>query len=116
MEFLIKKLGRAGAWLLVAIVALAVLVGLYKAVDHYFTGDLKTEVNVGRSQTAAAVESGRQAVNTIGNRQQAELNGAATVEETHHEIDNATDPGGVTDAGLNGLHRVRGQAGDRRRR
>jgi uncharacterized protein (UPF0333 family) len=116
MEYLTRKLGKAGAWLLIAVVVLALLIALYAAVGRYFTGDLKTEVKVGAAQTGAAIESGKQAVNTIGNRQEAEQAGAANVEESTHEIDNATDPGSVTAAGLNGLHRVRGQAGDRRRR
>jgi hypothetical protein len=115
-EWLIKKLGKAGALLLIVAFVLALFVGGYYSVKHYFTAGLDTQVKVGKAQTGAAIESGHQAVETIGNRQAAEANGAATVQEAQHEIDNATDPGGVTDAGISGLHRVRRQEGDRSRR
>lgn len=115
-RWLVKKVGKLWALLIVIALVLAALVGGYESIKNYFTAGLKTEVKVSRGRTGAAIESGNQAVNTVGNRQSAEENGAAVVEEAQHAIDNATDPAGVTDAGLNGLHSVRGKAGDRNRR
>jgi hypothetical protein len=115
MDYIVKKLGKVGAMVLAVVLVIALLVGAYEAVKHYFQGGLKTEVKVGGALTNAMGVSGHEAVDTVGNRQAAEQNGAATVEETQHAIDNATDPGGVTDAGINGLHRIRGEAGARRR-
>lgn len=107
------KLGlRIGA------VILALIAGwlIYRAVQNYFVGDLETKLDVSNAQTRAAIESGKQAVEIQANRQAAEQAGAAIVVETQHEIDKATDPGGVTDAGLNGLHRIRESSGPRPRR
>lgn len=108
--WLAAKVGKVAAGLIIIAVVLLVLIGIYKAVQHYFVGDLATQVNLEKAQTGAAIESGHVAVDTVGNRQAAEQNGAAVVRETQHEIDNAADPGSITDAGLNGLHRVRRQA------
>jgi hypothetical protein len=113
--WLVKKVGAAFARLIMIALILAVLVGGYYSVKNFFQGPLKTEVKIGQGLTNAMGESGHEAVDTVGNRQEAEQNGAVTVQETQHEIDNATDPGSVTDAGINGLHRVRGQAGPRHR-
>jgi hypothetical protein len=107
--WLVKKVGEAWALLIAIAVVIAVLVGGYEAVKNYFQGPLKSQLKVDQGLTNAMGQSGQHAVNTVGNRQEAELNGAATVEEAQHEIDNASDPGSVTDAGINGLHRVRGQ-------
>lgn len=114
--WLAGKVGKVVAWLIIVVVLLLVLGGIYKAVQRYFVGDLATQVNVQKAQTGAAIESGHVAVDMVGNRQVAEQNGAATVQETQREINNATDPGGITDAGLNGLHRVRARPSGNQRR
>ncbi len=93
--------------ILAGLLAVALLVGLYMGVKHYFVGGLETEVKVGHEQTGAAIKSGQAAVETIGNRQAAEAAGASNVQEAQHEVDNSTDPGAGTDAGIAGLHRVR---------
>jgi hypothetical protein len=115
-EFLVKRFGRLWAHVIVIAAILLILFLGYQAVKHFFTAGLETQAEVSKAQTGAAIESGHNAVETVGNRQAAEEHGAATVQESQHEINNATDPGGITDAGLNGLHRVRGQAGSRPRR
>jgi hypothetical protein len=112
--FLVEKFGPLVAklifWGIVLILVILLAVGGYFGVKHYFTKDLTAQVKVGKAQTGAAIESGHQAVETIGKRSEAEANGAQTVKESQDEINKAADPGGVTDAGLAGLHRVRGQA------
>jgi predicted PurR-regulated permease PerM len=115
-RWLAKKLGKGFAWLIIVLVILGVLFGIYKSVENYFTAGLETQIKLGKGQTGAAIESGHQAVNDVANRQDAEANGVATVQGVQHEINNATDPGAVTAAGLDGLHRVRRQESDRRRR
>lgn len=71
----------------------------------------KTRENVATGQTKAAVESGRDAVETIGNRQAADDLGRDTVRETKDEIRNASDVPGVSGAGRNGLCRLAGNRG-----
>lgn len=67
-----------------------------------------TRVKLERNQAGAAIQSGKDAIGTLGNRQVEDAQGTETVTETQHEIDNATDAGGVTDAGRNGLCDLRG--------
>ena len=109
-EWLVRKVGKGAAWLILVLLVVLLIVGGYMGVKRFFTKDLTTQVKVSRAQTGAAIESGKQAVETVGARSEAEASGAAGVLETKNEIDHATDPGGVTSAGLNGLHRVRGKA------
>lgn len=108
MNWLERKLGAAGVLVVAALLVVILIVGAYYGVRRYFTKDLTTQVRVGQNQTSAAIESGHQAVNAIGDRQTSEVRGAQTVKESQDEINRASDPGSVTDAGLNGLHRVRG--------
>lgn len=109
MEFLAKRLGKWGARLLVLVVLALIAIGIFFAVKNYFVGDLETEVKVSKAQTGAAIDSGHAAVEALGERSKAEARGAQTVEEAQDEIDAATDPSGVTDAGRDGLHSVRGR-------
>jgi hypothetical protein len=106
-KWLAAKLGKAVAWLIIILLFAGILFGIYKSVENYFTAGLETQVKLGKGQTGAAIESGHQAVNDVANRQATEANGAATVEDIQHEINNASDPGAVTAAGLDGLHRIR---------
>jgi hypothetical protein len=101
--WLVKKVGVALAWLIIVLFVLAVLFAGYQAVKHFFTSGLKTEAKLGKNQTNAAITSGHDAVETIGNRQDADAAGQRTVEETKDDIKNQTDAGGVTDAGRRGL-------------
>lgn len=68
----------------------------------------KTVAGLAKGQAGAAVESGSDAVGTLGNRMAADEQGQRTVEETRHEIANATDAGAVSNAGLDGLCGLRG--------
>ncbi len=111
--FLIERFGpRAAKLIFWGVITLVVVVGGYLMVRYYFTAGLETQVKIGKGQTGAAITSGKEAVDTVGNRQAAEAAGATNVQEAQHAINNASDPGAVTDAGLAGLHRVRsGKAG-----
>jgi hypothetical protein len=110
-EWLVRKVGaglaKAIMWGVCALLAIGIVVGIYQGVKHFFVGSLETEVKVEHEQTGAAIKSGQAAVEIIGNRQAAETAGAANVQEAQHEVDNSTDPGAGTDAGIAGLHRVR---------
>jgi len=75
-----------------------------------------TEIKLGKAQGEAALQSGKEAVSIVGNRQDAEQVGAAEVKEAQDAIDNATDPAAVTDAGLAGLRAVRRRTPDSSRR
>lgn len=115
-KFLTKRLGDAGAKLVLAGLAVALLVGAFFVVRSYFTAGLETRVRVGEGQAGATLESAVKTGEIVGNRHQAELQGSTAVQEEQHAIDNATDPAGVTDAGLAGLHRVKKRPADRPRR
>lgn len=111
--WLVKKVGLAFAWLIMVAVVLGVLFAVYQMVKHFFTSGVKTEVNLGKNQTNAAINSGHDAVETIGNRQASDEAGRQTVEETKDDIKNQTDAGGVTDAGRRGLCRLASHRSDR---
>jgi hypothetical protein len=68
----------------------------------------KTTATLAKGQTGAAVESGHDAVETLGNTNAREAEGQKAVEETRREIDNASDVLGVVDAGRAGLCRQPG--------
>lgn len=117
--FLVKRVGETVARLIImlceAVIVVCVVVAIYLGVKNYFTGGLKTEVKITRGQADAAIKSGEQGVNTVANRQAEEQAGADNVQELQHAIDNGSDPAAVTDAGLAGLHRVRGRQTERHR-
>jgi hypothetical protein len=84
--------------------SIIVLVGLLLAVSQCnHDRGAKTEVKLSKGQAGAAAASGSDAVETVGNRMQADAAGDRTVMETKDAIDNATDAGGVTAAGRSGL-------------
>ena len=68
----------------------------------------KTVSDLAKGQAGAAIDSGKDAVGTLGNRVDEDERGRKTVKETDDEIANATDAGGVSNAGLGGLCRLRG--------
>jgi hypothetical protein len=109
MEWLALKLGprvaRVALWVIVVLLVIALL-AIGKCV---YDQRSRAALNASKNQTGAAFESGKAAINTIGNRSATEAEGATNVQEAQHAIDNATDPGVATDAGLAGLHRVRGK-------
>jgi hypothetical protein len=104
--WLVKKVGVAVAWLIIIAVVLGVLFAGYQTVKHFFTSGVKAEAKLGKNQTNAAINSGHDAVETIGNRQAADEADRQAVEETKDDIKNQTDAGGVTDAGRRGLCRL----------
>lgn len=94
------------------VIAVIALLGIIVAWNLWQSSlTVKTRAKLQQEQTGAAIESGSDAVNTIGNRQTEDAAGASTVLETQREINNATDAGGVTDAGLGGLCNLRGYRG-----
>lgn len=105
-DWLVKKVGQLFAWLIIVLVVLAVVVGGYMAVKRFFTHGVKTEAKLGKNQTKAAIDSGHDAVETLGNRQAEDAAGQKTVQETKDDISKQTDAGGVTDAGNRGLCRL----------
>lgn len=111
--WLVKKLGIVVAWLVIVLFVLAVLFGGYSMVKHFFTSGIKTEAKLGKNQTNAAISSGHDAVDTVGNRQAADAAGQQIVQETRNDINKQTDAGGVTDAGRNGLCRLASHRGNR---
>jgi hypothetical protein len=104
--WLVKKVGLAFAWLIMIAIVLGVIFAGYEIVKHFFTSGVKTEAKLGKNQTNAAINSGHDAVETIGNRQAEDEAGRQSVEETKNDIKNQTDAGGVTDAGRRGLCRL----------
>lgn len=68
----------------------------------------KTTADLAKGQAGAAVQSGGDAVETLGNRMAADVAGQDTVKETEDAIANATDAAGVSDAGRSGLCGLRG--------
>jgi hypothetical protein len=69
----------------------------------------KTQANLSKNQAGAAIESGHDAVETLGNASAREAESQQAVEETRREIDNASDVPGVVDAGRAGLCRQPGR-------
>jgi hypothetical protein len=105
-NWLVKKFGLLLAWVLILVVVLTVVFGGYMAVKRFFTHGVSTEAKLGKNQTNAAITSGHDAVETIGNRQAADAEGQRTVQETKDAINRANDAGSVTDAGRSGLCRL----------
>lgn len=103
MKFLVDRFGPLVAYLIIGLVAFALLFAGYQAVKHFFSSGAKTEARLGKNQTGAAIETGRDAVETIGNRQAADGEGRRTVQETKDEINKQTTATGVTGAGRRGL-------------
>jgi len=68
-----------------------------------FTGTAKIEAKLGTEQADAAIESGQDAVNTVGENQSEERQIDESVEETQEAVDDAADAAGADAAGRNGL-------------
>jgi hypothetical protein len=102
--------------LILGAIVVAIVAGLLVLKSCSDARTARTEAKISKGQTGAAIESGKEAVNIIGNRQATEQEGATNVQEARDAIDNATDASGVTGAGLDGLHSVRGRETPRSRR
>jgi len=94
-------------WGAIALLAVAVL-GLAKCT---YDRAAKTEIKLSKGQAGAAVQSGSDAVETLGNRMQADAAGDKVVTETKDEIHNANDSASATAAGRRGLCRLAGYRG-----
>lgn len=101
---LAAKIVKVAMW---AALALAI-VALLLVTKCQYDQRAKTEVKLATGQHGAAIATGHDAVETLGNRMAADAAGQVTVEETQDAIDNATDAGGVTAAGRSGLCRLSG--------
>jgi hypothetical protein len=105
---LIEKFGPVLAKVIFWGAALALLVVVLGVAKCSYDQRAKAEIKLATGQHGAAIASGSDAVGTLGNRMQADAAGQITVQETKDAINNASDAGGVTDAGLAGLCHLRG--------
>lgn len=94
-EFFKKPLG----WAVGAIIVLLLLWGGYRLL----TGSFKAEARLGRNTTEAAIESGKDAVGTVGARNAAESNLDKEVGNATRNIENAPDGASADAAGRDGL-------------
>lgn len=100
------KLAKATAWGIVLLVAALVLFGAYRLV----TGGDRAKARLGENQTEAAIESGKDAVQTVGAAGERDASIDRTTTENNDAIqkaDGADAPvaSGVRDAGLASLCR-----------
>lgn len=105
MEWLALKLGTTGARIAAALGLALLVLGLLGtakcALDR--AGQAETEAKLNKNQAGAAVESGKDAVETVGSRNTEDAAGNKTAEETKDAIAKSTDAAGVTGAGRDGL-------------
>lgn len=109
------KLARVVAFLIVASVVIAAMF----AVQYAFTRNAKTETKLAKGQAGAAVDSGKDAVTTLGNQQAAEQATDQVTKENEDAIRkaagaNAPVAAPVRDAGLASLCRRAAYRGDPR--
>lgn len=95
----LSRLGQA----IVALIALGLAIWAFFFVRGLFVGDLETKARLGTEQAGAAMESGKDAVNTVGEAQRRDEATDRKVEGTQNEVDNATDGVGADRAGRDGL-------------
>jgi len=98
----IKGLSRLGK-VIVALIVLGLAVWAFMFVRGLFVGDLPTKAKLGTEQAGAALESGRDAVNTVGSAQRREEATDDKVKGTQNEVDQATSGAGADRAGRDGL-------------
>lgn len=97
---------RNAVRLLVALVFVALILGFFTLRSCQNARNAKTETRLSKGQADAAVKSGTDAVETVGNRMAADRAGDQAVEETKDAINNASDAAGVDAAGRAGLCRL----------
>jgi hypothetical protein len=110
MSWLIARFGPGAAKAVLWTALLVLVIALLAVGKCAYDQKAATELKISRNQGDAAIKSGRDAVDTVGNRQAEELRGSQNVQETRDEINNATDVPGVTDAGRAGLCRQAGRS------
>lgn len=95
----LSKLGKAIA----ALIVLALAIWAFFFVRGLFVGDLATKAKLGTEQAGAALESGKDAVNTVGDAQRRDEATDNKVEGTQNDVNRATDGAGADRAGRDGL-------------
>lgn len=108
MSWLIGKLGPQAARILTGAAAIVLIVLLLALGKCVYDQKAKTEVRLAKGQSEAAIQSGHDAVEVLGNRLTADAETQTVVKDTEHEIQQATDPGAVTAAGRSGLCQLPG--------
>ena len=110
--WLARKAGAKTATIIVDIfaglLAVALVVGIYMGVKHYFVGGLETQVKVTAAQAGAQAESGHEAVQITTNVADNAAAADATTQENANVIDHAKGATDVVDpaaraAGLRAL-------------
>lgn len=95
----LSRLGQA----IVALVVLALAIWAFFFVRSLFVGDLATKAKLGTELTGAALESGKDAVSTVGDAQRRDEATDKKVEGTQNDVNRATDGAGADRAGRDGL-------------
>lgn len=86
-------------WFLLGAALIVAGVWLYNT----WTAKPKAEAKLGKNQTGAAIESGSDAVNTVGARGKAETDLDRKVNDANDKVGRATDAAGADAAGRDGL-------------
>jgi hypothetical protein len=95
----LSRLGKTIA----ALIVLALAIWAFFFVRGLFVGDLATKAKLGTEQAGAALESGKDAVNTVGDAQRRDEATDKKVEGTQNDVNRATDGAGADRAGRDGL-------------
>ena len=82
---------------------LAIIVALFLAVRSLFIGDANVRADLGNEQAGAAIESGSDAVETVGGNEGAADETRDKVTGVQEDVDQASDAAGADAAGRNGL-------------
>lgn len=96
--------GLSWLWRIVVIAALILFAFLaWNFVDDYFSKDDEVRAELSENQTEAAVESGRDTVNTITKQYEKETIRTETVREIQGRVNEAPDAHSAHTAGIDGL-------------
>lgn len=96
--------GLKAVWKVVVVILAALFIFLaYNFVDDLFSKGDETSAELSENQAEAAVESGRDAVNTVTNQYTREVERTETVRVIQNEVNNAQDFHSAHTAGASGL-------------
>jgi type 1 glutamine amidotransferase len=96
--------GLKAVWKLVVVLATALFLFLaYNFVDDFFSKEDEVKAEISQNQADAAVESGKDAVNTVTNQYTKEIERTETVRVIQNEVNNAKDFHSAHAAGASGL-------------
>lgn len=84
-------------------ITLILVVVAYNFVDDLFSKEAETRAELSENQSEAAIESGRDAVNTVGDQQTVEIIRERTIREIQNEVNSSNDVGTAHSVGSNGL-------------